>query len=102
MDKHVIRQNLLRAALAMEPGLMSHDAAMHVPLFRMAAIQPDLLADELRGLASHAYLRDVRPGREPLYKLTDMGRDQINQESDLHEYVWGEFASRFQQDQPPR
>jgi hypothetical protein len=102
MDKHIVRQQLLRAALALEPGLFSLDAAATLPLFRVGGVTRDDLAAELRGLASHAYLRDVRPGRESLYRLTDRGRDQIGQETDLHEYVWGEFASQFQQDNPPR
>ena len=102
MDNYHIRQQLLSAALKHEPGLLSLNAATMLPFFRLAATKPETLAAELRGLAAHGYLVDQRPGREPLYLLTAKGRDQINQESDLHEYVWGEFASRFQQDQPPR
>ena len=96
MDKHTLRRHILQIiADEIDPGCATIDlVARHTDLVIRSLPHQDLVA-VLRGLAAHGYLEDLRPGRIPLYKLTAAGRDQIDQETDLDEYVWGEHASKF-------
>jgi len=96
MDKYIFRRELLQIAKDYEPALLDLESFFSWPRFRQRALAKDEIAAELRGLASAGYLVDKRPGREPLYALTDAGRQQIGMECDLAEYVWGEQASKFQ------
>lgn len=97
MDKHRIRRAILAAVEASEPGLSTADDVAAHPLLKMAAVPQATLMTELMGLVGHGYLLNTRPGREPLLRLTATGRDQLNQETDLDEYVWDTMASKFNQ-----
>ena len=95
MDKYVLRRQILEAIKEAEPAAVEVDDVYESPQMLMAAVPRDTIAEELRGLASHGYLTDLRPGREPLYRLTPAGADQASMESDLDEYLWGQYASKF-------
>ena len=95
MDKHHIRRAILTAVEDSAPGLATPDDIAAYPLLKMAAITQATLMTELMGLVGHGYLLNTRPGREPLLRLTAIGRDQLNQETDLDEYVWDTMASKF-------
>jgi len=95
MDKYRLRRLILDAVAAAEPGLATLDDIAAFPLLRMRAVQPERLLPEIDGLTDHGYLADLRPGRDPLLRITAKGRDQANQDSDLDEFIWGEMASRF-------
>ena len=95
MDKYRIRRAILEAVEAMEPGLAELDDIAMYPLLNMSGTQPEKIVDEVRALVDHGYLNDARPGRAPLLRLTPEGRDQIHQETDLAEFIWGEMASKF-------
>jgi hypothetical protein len=95
MDKYRLRRAIVEAVEAQEPGLASADDVAAYPLLRMGSIDADTLMDAIRGLVEHGYVSDVRPGREPLLRMTGKGRDQIRQDADLDEYIWGEMASQF-------
>lgn len=97
MDKHIRRRTLLSMARDQRPALLDVDTAVMHPSMTMAAIPRLEIAEALAGLAEHGYLRNMRPGRTPLYRITAAGLDQIHQEADLDEYVWGEHASQFQE-----
>jgi hypothetical protein len=95
MDKYRIRRAIIEAVQSLEPGLCELEDVAQYPLLRMAAQTPDKLLAEVTGLVQHGYLRDGRPGREPLLGLTAKGRDQLLQDTDLDEYIWGGMASKF-------
>jgi len=95
MDKHATRRMIMAAIDALDPAAASlADIAAH-PRLRMAGIERGQICAGLAGLGAHGYAADLRPGREPLARLTAAGADQLNQETDLDEYVWGELASKF-------
>ena len=92
MDKHRLRRAILAAVKASEPGAATLADIAAYPPIGMAGIERDRLVDELRGLADHWYLVDLAPTRAPVVRLSAKGRDQINQETRLEEYIWGELA----------
>ena len=96
MDKHILRRKLLDILKDFEPALLTIESFATEPFIRASGITRENVAEELRGLAANGYIEDKRPGREPLYRLTEKGRNQIKMECDLDEYIWGERASKFQ------
>lgn len=100
MDKYRIRRAILSAVEASEPGLSTLDDISTYPILRMSGSGPDAVFAEVRGLVDHGFLADRRPGRDPLLCLTAAGRDQLGQETDLDEFVWGEMASKFSRPGP--
>ena len=92
MDKHRIRRAILSAVKAAEPGAATLAEIAAYPLLAMAGVAQERVADEARGLIAHEYLADLAPTRAPVVRLTASGRDQINQETRLEEYIWGELA----------
>jgi len=97
MDKYHLRRQILAALLDSEPAASTIEDLMCWPPIEMSDEPRTDVAGEVRGLLSHGYVRDFRPGRKPLLRIATKGRDQINQEADLDEYVWGEYASKFAQ-----
>ena len=95
MDKYHLRRAVLEALADFDPAPCTVDEIAQYPPIEMAGTERETLTRELRGLAAHGYIADLRPGRAPLYRLAAKGRDQLNRETDLDEYVWGEFASKF-------
>lgn len=95
MNKYTLRRNLLGAVRNCEPAAATVDDVMTYPMMEMGAVRRDEAIAELSGLVAHNYLRDLCPGRAPFYRLSPQGRDQIDRETDLDEYIWGEFASKF-------
>lgn len=93
MDKHRTRRLILDAVLDLDPAPATLDDLAGYPPVSMAALERSTLVEEARGLARHGYLTDLRPGREPLYRITAAGQDQARRESGLDEYIWGEFAT---------
>ena len=92
MDKHHLRRAVLDALLSAEPAPATVDELCEYPPLAMSATPRETLTGELRGLVDHGYVRDLRPGREPLYRVTAAGRDQARRETALDEYIWGEWA----------
>ena len=93
MDKHIIRQTILRSLQAhVHPGAARVELIATIPDLLIRAVTRADLVDILQGLADHGYLQNLRPGREPLYKLTAAAIDQIDQETDLDQYIWGDAA----------
>lgn len=92
MDKYHLRRAVLDALLAAEPAPLTVDELCGYPPLQMSATPRETLVAELRGLVDHGYVRDLRPGREPLFRIAADGRDQARREVALAEYVWGEWA----------
>lgn len=93
MDKHILRQTILRIMKdRIHPGAARLELIARIPDLVIRSIERELLLEILQGLVDHGYLANLRPGREPSYKLTAAGIDQIDQETDLDEYIWGDIA----------
>jgi len=95
MNKYTLRRTLIEAVRQSEPAAATVDDVMTYPMIEMGAVRRDEVTAELAGLVAHDYLRDLCPGRAPLYRVSPQGRDQVDRETDLEEYIWGEFASKF-------
>ena len=96
MDKYTLRRTILDAVRDCEPTAARFADLAECPKISMnPAIGPALLAQECTGLVAAGYLADLCPGRAPLYRITLKGRLQADRETDLDEYIWGEYASRF-------
>lgn len=95
-DKHTLRRTILDAVRSCEPcAARFNDLTQHPAIEMNPAITTDLLVQECGGLVEAGYLVDLMPGRAPLYRVTLKGRLQADRETDLDEYIWGEYASRF-------
>ncbi len=95
-DKHILRRKLLQVIRDWRAPVTQADILRDAEIImRMESGLLDLqeIADALRGLDSHGYLANLRPGRTPLYVVTAAGTDQLDRETTLSEYVWGEHAS---------
>jgi len=96
MDKYHTRQAILDALVAAEPAPANPSDVFQYGPIEMAAIPRQEIMDELNGLVERGYVRNMKPGRFPLFRITATGRGQVKKEDDLEEYVWGEWASKFQ------
>jgi hypothetical protein len=95
-DKYTLRRTILDAVRASEPACAHFDDVVEFPAIAMnAALSRETVFAELQGLVAGGYLADLMPSRAPLYRLTLKGRLQADRETDLDEYIWGEYASRF-------
>lgn len=99
MDKYNLRRVILKILRPVDVVPMTVSDMMDAPQIAMRIEQglltQEQLVTELKGLAERGYIKDLKPGRAPLWRITAIGRGQIDREDDLHEYVWGEYASRF-------
>ena|GEM_PF-1881643 len=98
-DKYVLRRTVLKALAPIDEAPMTVRDLARTPSFAMrmdrGLLTMQQLAELCAGLAENGYIIDMRPGREPLYRITAAGRAQHDRETDLEEYVWGEYASEF-------
>jgi len=92
MDKYRIRRSILQALKDLEPAPATVSDLEAYPLLSRVDLPRAVVVDELLGLVDHGYVENLRPTRAPLYRLTAAGRDQIRQDAELAEYVWGELA----------
>ena len=88
---------VLQALLDNHPALMKPSEILEFTPIEMAALTLDEVRQEIAGLGEHGFIKNVHPGREPWFKITAAGMDQIRRDSTACEYVWGEFASKFQE-----
>jgi len=100
MDKYTVRRMILDVVIDCEPACAElSDILAHPTISRAletGVLTQDQVIEGLKGLTEHGFLKDFRPGRAPLIRITAAGRDQIKRECDLQEYIWGEHASKFQ------
>jgi len=97
MDHYRLRQRILEAAKFYGRKTPSSvNDLMRNPYIQPLSIPRETIIDEADNLVAHEYLKNCRPGREPLYIITAKGIDQIDLETDKDEFVWGEMASKFQ------
>ncbi|MBT4815287.1 MAG: hypothetical protein HON70_06290 [Lentisphaerae bacterium] len=96
MDKYHTRQAILKALIDAEPAPLTVSDICSHGLFEMDETPRETVRSELTGLVERGYVRNMRPGRNPLCRITATGRGQIKKEDDLEEFVWGEWASKFQ------
>ncbi len=96
MDKYHVRRQILDALVFFEPAAAPPSDILAYPPIEMSAISADRIMPELTALAERGYIKNLRPGRDPLFRITVVGRGQINREDELQEFIWGEFASKFQ------
>lgn len=95
-DKYTLRRQILDAVRACEPAGARYGDVAQAPAIEMnPAVTPEQLGEEIKGLVAAGYLADLMPGRMPLLRLSLKGRLQADRETDLDEFVWGEYASRF-------
>lgn len=95
-DKYTFRRTILGVVRDCEPAAAEFSDIRLAPVIAMNAALADAdVAKELVGLVGAGYLRDLRPGRIGLWRITLKGRLQIDRETDLDEYLWGQYASRF-------
>ncbi len=92
MDKYCLRRAILDAVREMEPAPAELETLARYPLFVMGGIKSGELLDQCSGLADHGFLKNLRPTREPVYRLTPAGRDQVTRDAELAEYIWGDMA----------
>jgi len=97
MDKYRLRQRILSAAeyYGKKTPFSVKDLVIN-PYIQPLGLPRETVIDEADNLTAHDYLKNCRPGREPLYIITEKGIDQIDAETDRDEFVWGEQASKFQ------
>ncbi len=96
MDKHLLRRALLEIAKYFGPEApVTIGTFFNMPELRCKAVTREQIIEEAANLALHGYMKNVRPGREPLYVITGKGSDQIDLEADLDEFIWDERASKF-------
>jgi len=90
----------------MEPAPCELAEINALPNLRLALdrglLTQENIVEEIQGLIEHGYISDLRPGRAPLLRLTARGRDQAKRDSDLDEYIWGQYASKFAGPSPAR
>ena len=98
MDKHQIRRQIMEGIECFEPAPAEMSDMVTYPYLKgyVAGAGVEKLLADIQGMIEHGYVENLRPGREPLLRLTAKGRDQLRQEADLEEYIWGGMASRFQ------
>ncbi len=98
MDKYQVRRQILEGIECFEPAPAEMSDLVTYPYLKgyVAGAGVEKLLDEVKGLCMNGYVEDLRPGREPLLRVTSKGRNQLRQEADLEEYIWGGMASRFQ------
>lgn len=97
MDKYKLRQLILSAAQYYGKKTPSTvNDLVGNPYIMPRGLPRETIIDEADNLVAHDYLKNCRPGRDPLYIITDKGIDQIDQETDRDEFIWGEQASKFQ------
>lgn len=93
---YTLRRTVLQAVKAAEPAPAEFNDVADAPAFLCRPdVTPNTLLAILTGLVQRGYLADLRPGRDPLYRLTAKGRGQIDREEALDEYIWGQYASGF-------
>jgi hypothetical protein len=96
MDRYLYRRVLLEAVREYDPAPVTVEdvagvGAVRTRLDRAHTSEADLAA-ELANLERHGYLEDLRPGRVPLYRVTAKATDQLDRETRLDEFLWGEVA----------
>lgn len=99
MDKYTIRRQVLEALSDAAPAAADTADVCDWPEIAMR-LERELVSREdvigaLDGLAERGYIENLRPGRAPLWRIAAKGRDQIDRETDLDEYIWGQMASKF-------
>jgi DNA-binding PadR family transcriptional regulator len=100
-DQYTLRRMVLGAVRDSEPAAAEFaDVERHPALEMRPDVTPNTVLAVLNGLAEQGYLVNLRPGRDPLFRLTAKGRAQIDRETDLDEYVWGQYASKFASQSP--
>ena len=93
MDKHSLRRQILSAVMESEPAAVTaEDIAGFPPIELATSVTAEILERELRGLAERGYLENLRPTREPLYRMTPAGRGQMTLDDEREEFVWGRYA----------
>jgi hypothetical protein len=92
MDKCHIRRAILQALKELHPAPADYAELCAYPRLKQAGLPFAEVADAATGLCEHGYIENLRPGRAPLFRITADGRDQIDQETDLSEYIWGSLA----------
>jgi hypothetical protein len=92
MDRHRIRRSILQALKELHPSAADYAELLAYPRIKQAGLLFADVAEAATGLIEHGYVENLRPGRTPLLRLTAAGRDQIDQETTLAEYVWGSLA----------
>ena len=99
-NRHAIRRAILQTVIDSDPACTEIPDILRSPQIK-PRIDQGLLTDAgvlitVRELCERGYVRDLRPGRSPLFRITPAGRGQINQDDDLTEFIWGQMASKFQ------
>ena len=93
MNKYSIRRQILQAVIECEPApALVADIASFPPLDMNPAADTASIASEAAALAERGYLQNLRPTREPLYRITASGRGQLSLDDERAEFIWGEFA----------
>lgn len=92
MDRYHIRRAILQALKELHPSAADYAELCNYPRIKQAGLLFADVAEAATGLIEHGYAENLRPGRAPLLRLTAAGRDQIDQETKLSEFIWGSLA----------
>lgn len=103
MDIYTIRRQILQAIKDAEvagANPVFSDVAEFPFFARLRPLpgQPtaaELVGRELPGLIKHGYVKCIPSGQFEVYHLTAEGMDQIDRETALDEFVWGDQAAKF-------
>lgn len=87
-----VRQAILAALSERYPGGRDLSALQMAPDCQAVAATRAELLHECAMLLAGGFLTDLRPGREPFFKITYDGLRQIRRETTPDELVWGDRA----------
>ena len=90
--QYSVRQAILAALTDRYPGGRDLPALESAPDCQASAAQRDDLLREAAILRAGGFIADLRPGRQPFWKVTYSGLRQIRREATPDELVWGTSA----------
>ena len=87
-----IRQIILQATAESDPAPMSLDIIVNHPA--LGVIQPTRaeINTEITALRKHGYLKACEGSNLEYFAITAAGTDQINQETDRDQFIWGKWG----------
>lgn len=87
-----LRQAILADLDDRAPGGRDLVSLESAPNCQAIAAQRDEIMTEARCLEAGGFIKDLRPGRQPFWKITYAGIKQIRRETTPDEAIWGESA----------
>ncbi|MCF6174832.1 MAG: hypothetical protein L3J71_03590 [Victivallaceae bacterium] len=87
-----IRQIILQASAESDPAPMNLDILVNHPAFGLIHPTREEINSEITALRKHGYLKACAGSNLEYFAITGEGTDQINQEVDRDQFVWGKWG----------